>query len=247
MDNLCWGWRSCPAGNGDIWVGGRGLIRFRPEAAPAGRSRRFRVSTRCMVSTFSLALDAHGNLWAGISTLGAGRLSREPSELFSEADGLQSTSVFGLMEDQRGRFYAFTGPATHTLNEFTGNNFEFDRSAHMPPGPTSVGGKDRSACRTAPDTGGSRAVGASSGIRLRKTLTLSLRLSRLYTQRDGLPYPIILRLFEDSRSDIWAGTAAGVARWNRAIDRWTSFPIPSSRSSPVHAVAEDQTGAIWVG
>jgi len=45
----------------------------------------------------------------GISTLGAARISREPSELFTNSDGLESRFVLGLTEGRRGRAYAVTG------------------------------------------------------------------------------------------------------------------------------------------
>ena len=238
-----------PAGNGDIWIGARGLTRFRPEAPPAGRFASIpSVGPLDGLDIFSLALDAQGNLWAGISTLGAGRLSREPSELFSEADGLQSTSVFGLMEDRRGRFYAFTGPTTHTLNEFTGDRFEVRPLRPHPTKPDvgwgqgSLGLQDR-----AGDWWFTSGKGVLRYPPSEDASSLARAVPRLYTQRDGLPHPIILRLFEDSRGDIWAGTAEGIARWSRATDRWTSYPAPSSHSSPVHAVAEDPTGEIWIG
>jgi hypothetical protein len=68
---------------------------------------------------------------------------------------------------------------------------------------------------------------------------------RLYTVRDGLPSPFILRVFQDSRGDIWAGTAEGVARWDRAADRWQSYA--AAGHDAVHSFAEDRSGAVWVG
>ncbi len=53
---------------------------------------------------------------------------------------------------------------------------------------------------------------------------------RVYSVRDGLPNSTILRIFLDSRGDIWAGTADGLGHWTRATGRWQGFR--TSRLNP---------------
>jgi streptogramin lyase len=74
---------------------------------------------------------------------------------------------------------------------------------------------------------------------------------QIYSVQDGLPNSIVLRVFQDSRGNNWAGTADGVACWNRLNRRWRGFRgaelVPGSGSAAVHAFAEDRSGAVWVG
>jgi len=239
-------------GSDGIWIAARGLIHFRPDAAPAERFQVFRTSP-VLHGEFigALARDANQNLWVAVSNLGAARVSREPSELYSEGDGLASRSVQGLVESRNRLLYAITGDG-HVLNEYTGRRFE-PRPARLPAGLTYMGwGQGPVALH---DRTGQWWIATGSGV-LRypacdDARALAHATPRLYTMRDGLPNPIVLRLFEDSRGGIWAGTADGAGRWERARDRWTAFgaaqPTGGEMRDAVHAIAEDGTGAVWLG
>ena len=75
---------------------------------------------------------------------------------------------------------------------------------------------------------------------------------RVYSVRDGLPNSTVLRIFLDSRGDIWAGTADGLGHWSRATGRWQGFRtsdlVPGSTiTNAVHSFAEDSSGDVWAG
>jgi hypothetical protein len=75
---------------------------------------------------------------------------------------------------------------------------------------------------------------------------------RIYSVRDGLPNATILRIFQDSRGDIWAGAADGLGHWSRTTGRWQGFRtadlIPGAAgTSAVHSFAEDSSGDVWAG
>jgi streptogramin lyase len=75
---------------------------------------------------------------------------------------------------------------------------------------------------------------------------------RVYSVRDGLPSATILRIFRDSRDDIWAGTNDGVGHWSRATGRWRAFRtrelLPGSTGTAgVNSFAEDSSGDVWAG
>ncbi len=65
-------------------------------------------------------------------------------------------------------------------------------------------------------------------------------------QEDGLPFPSLLSICQDSRGTIWAATQNGVVvqRVNR---RWNS--LPTEQEFPVEAtcIAGDAAGAVWIG
>jgi ligand-binding sensor domain-containing protein/signal transduction histidine kinase len=236
---------------GDLWIGAHMLIRFRPDAEASGRFRVF-PTTPVLYRQFVLALesDAAGNLWAGISNLGAARISHEPSELFTDADGLESRAVRALTESRTGTLFAITGRMA--LNEFAGERFSL--RPHSVPSSVidDTWGQAQLAVH---DRRGRWWVASGSGLLCYPpgddARSLAHSVPRVYTRRDGLPGPFVLRVFEDSRGDIWAGTDEGISRWDHATERWRSFgAVPVKQGDApgaVHSITEDQSGAIWVG
>jgi len=237
---------------GELWVGSRLLFHFRPDDPPDMRFRLFRASPVLeQADVGALESDIEGNLWLAVSNLGAARLSREPMELFSEGDGLASHRVHGFTESRTGVLYTVTGDR-HILNEFTGSGF-VPRPAALPPVVTEMGwGEGQLALQ---DRAGEWWFASACGV-LRYPAsddprTLARATPRLYNMADGLPSVVVLRLFQDSRGDIWAGTSNGAARWSRATGAWTAYGRMAETGgelrAAVHAIAEDRSGAIWLG
>ena len=230
--------------NGDIWMGRLGLIRFRPDAAPWDRFHSFSDSPVLAHHDISaLVSDKAGNLWVGVSTLGALRILKDSGEAYTEADGLESAVVVGMMEDREGKFFAITG-AGHTLNELVGARFEPRRRGRSSEvdvgwGQGSVVLQDRRGEWWVANAHGLLHYPAAADAKLLARLT-----PHVYTKRDGCPDGAVLRLFEDSRGDLWVGTSVGLARRESNSGRWTSFP---SVPMPVHSIVEDRTGSVWAG
>ncbi len=73
------------------------------------------------------------------------------------------------------------------------------------------------------------------------------------TARDGLPGNFIYQIIEDAHHDLWIAVKdAGVARWNRATDRFTLYrhnpANPASLGSDaVRALLLDAQGRVWIG
>ncbi len=76
--------------------------------------------------------------------------------------------------------------------------------------------------------------------RLKKTRVATL------TEEDGLPHNSVLSAFQDSRGDIWIGTAVGFSKWSGgrvySHTELNGFPIRH-----VSAIAEDRAGNLWFG
>ncbi len=66
------------------------------------------------------------------------------------------------------------------------------------------------------------------------------------TQAHGLGSDLVNTVYEDSRGDMWIGTAGGLTRISG--DVFESFTVGNGLlDNPVYAISEDRDGRIWVG
>lgn len=236
---------------GEIWIGkNTGLVRFRPDTSPPD-VRVYQHSDGFPVEHVeAIAQDIRHNLWVAVGTRGVVRIAAGSFELFTKADGLESVEVLGIVEGLRGALYAVTGE--WTLNELRGSRF-------VPiPLRVPMSGHTWAIGRTLVQDGeGAWWAASGSGV-VRYAAAMDARdlkgklPERVYSVRDGLPNSTVLRLFLDSRGDIWAGTADGLGHWTRATGRWQGFRtsdlVPGSTiTNAVHSFAEDRSGDVWAG
>jgi signal transduction histidine kinase/ligand-binding sensor domain-containing protein len=67
-----------------------------------------------------------------------------------------------------------------------------------------------------------------------------------YTTNNGLPRDYVLCAYEDSKGNLWAGTAAGLARFDGT--KFISYTNnPDLPIEAVRTVAEDSSGTLWIG
>ncbi len=236
---------------GEIWIGGsEGLVRFRPDASPPDELSYTPSDAFPIDHVRAMEEDVRHNFWVGIGTRGAIRIASESFDLFTRAQGLESDEVYGLGESLRGTLYAITGQ--WTLNELRGPRFVPIPLRVPRPGSTWALGQT-----VVQDREGAWWAASGAGV-VRYAATMDARdlkgkpPERIYSIRDGLPSSTILRIFIDSRGDIWAGTTDGVGHWNRVTGRWRAFRtsdlIPGSTgASPVNSFAEDSAGDVWAG
>jgi ligand-binding sensor domain-containing protein/signal transduction histidine kinase len=236
---------------GEIWVGkATRLVRFRPNG-PTPEVQIYKGSDATPIDHVrSIAQDIRHNLWLGAGTQGLVRIAAGSLDRFTKAEGLESDEVHGLVESTGGTFYAVTGE--WTLNEFRGGRFTPFPLRVPRPGFTwafspMVVQDVEGAWWAASGDGVLRYAAAKSPRDLRGRMP-----ERIYSVSDGLPSPTILRLFLDSRGDMWAGTNDGVGHWNRSTGRWRGFRtadlLPKEATpAAVHSLAEDHCGNVWVG
>lgn len=81
-----------------------------------------------------------------------------------------------------------------------------------------------------------------------------VRYGYLRGAADGLPGNYIQAIAEDAHHDLWVAVAGGgIARWNRATDKFTVFRHKSSAGSDslasdaVAALLIDDSGRVWIG
>lgn len=237
---------------GEIWIGKySGLVRFRPDASPPEVQVYPSSDAFPFNDVRAIGQDVKHNLWVAAGTLGVARVAAESFEHFTQADGLETVKVTGLVESFGGTLYAIQEPQW-ILNELRGNRFVPIRFRVPMPGATWAMGQtlvqDREGAWWAASGVGVVRYAAARDARDLKERTPE----RVYSVRDGLPSSMILRIFRDSRGDIWAGTNDGVGHWTRATGRWRAFRttdlIPgSTETAAVDSFAEDSSGVVWAG
>jgi ligand-binding sensor domain-containing protein/signal transduction histidine kinase len=242
--------------DGKLWVAGWGLFQFNPEA-PVDRDAFQRVALPFGGTLLeSLAEDSDHNLWAAGS--GALKVTRHGFTTFSTADGLEVLRIHALIEDRAGRLCAITsGNDGLTIHEFDGSRFT-GVSPHLSPGFTYAWGDAQVGFQ---DHVGDWWVPTSNGVlrfappaRIADLAHASPKA--IYSTRDGLPDDRVLRLFEDSRRDVWIGVFRGLARWRRSTGQIQAYSVsdglrymteqPPGLGTP-QFLAEDRIGQIWIG
>jgi ligand-binding sensor domain-containing protein/signal transduction histidine kinase len=203
---------------------------------------------------WGIATDLRGNVWAATDA-GARRLSRRGFITYSREDGLPESRVASLFETSSGQVCATTlAGYLHELSCFDGRRFRNLRSVTDRVRDIGWGWSQL----TLQDRRGGWWIPTSEGLfRFPPGPASSLTSARpqmTYTRRQGIRSNSIFRLFEDSRGGIWVATYAESANGLARIDPVTGavrvFGAPDGlpdNLAPVHALAEDRFGAVWIG
>jgi ligand-binding sensor domain-containing protein/signal transduction histidine kinase len=238
--------------DGEIWMGAKGLARFRPRH---GNRQPFEFfDPRSVVGSqfiYDIAEDIAGNRWLALQRSGVLRVLRPGFSQFAESDGLESRYVHSVFESHEGTLYVVTGDR-HTLNRFDGSRFH-PVNVRVPPSVTSFGSGEHAVALR--DRYGDWWIATGMGL-LRYThvkhvedLSSNLPVAR-FDKTNGLPGNEITRLYEDRDGNIWIGTT-GVARWKRAgsklEDMTSALHKALGRPVSLQSLAEDRSGNIWMG
>lgn len=253
------------ASDGTLWAGSNaGLIRFIPTAD--GRDFRFRVYAEPHGLSFheveTLAEDGNGNLWVGMHPGGAAKIAHSGFTTFGKADGLfWSSSIF---ETRAGDLLVVGAPNSTT--EWFINRLDAERFISIRPQfpeivktPGHSWGWNQTVLE---DHTGEWWIATGAGVcrfpKVSKPEQLAHRPPKaVYTIREGLASNIILRLFEDSRGDIWIGSVgqgkgpSGLSRWERRTNTFHHYTeknsLPRFDTFYVSSFAEDRAGNLWIG
>src|ERR1019366_5574932 len=87
---------------GEIWIGrNTGLVRFRPDASPPDVLVYAPSDAFPIDHVGAIGQDVQHNLWMAAGSLGVVRIAAESFERFTQADGLETVEVQGLVESLR--------------------------------------------------------------------------------------------------------------------------------------------------
>lgn len=219
-----------------------------------GRLRHFTAGQGLRDETLNAAeTDIAGNVWLGTESSGALKIAGHGFTTFNEADGLGRIFVRRVFETNAGEIVAVR--RTPDWWRLDGEKF-VPLKLNLPA-----------------DAGNLRETGNEFPLQTRagewwvatpKGLFRFPRVENLndlatakpiavYTEKDGLPNPNLVTVWEDSRGDIWLGARGKIAvsRWERATGKFYGYTAeadgaPSSEEPPL-AFAEDRAGGVWVG
>ena len=253
------------ASDGTLWAGSNaGLIRFVPTAD--GRDFRFRVYAERHGLSYrtvaSLAEDRNGNLWVGLTAGGAAKIARSGFTTFGEQDGFSwSSSIF---ETRARDLFVVGSPNLQT--EWFINRFDEEKFIPIRPQFPKIVNKLGFSWgwnqTVLEDHTGEWWVAGRIGVSRFPKVNRPEQLAHtppkaIYTIREGLASNVILRLFEDSRGDIWIGSVgegsgpSGLSRWERSSDTFYHYSekdnLPRFDTFYVSSFAEDRAGNLWIG
>ena len=207
--------------DGAVWVGSnRGVFHFLPD--PGGDAYRIRVysTSEGADEVWAIAEDRQHNLWLGRRHVWRGKAVASRSDEVRRGGWL----VLGELDQrdpERRRDRGGRARRESLVPVPVRRNEVRRRAGFRCQACRRVGDGARWCCKTAPATGGS---GPASGLfRFTNLETIDdverSSPSAIYTTRDGLAGPQVLRLFEDSSGDVWIGTVGGarhgLSRWQR--------------------------------
>ncbi|HKH76678.1 MAG TPA: two-component regulator propeller domain-containing protein, partial [Rubrobacteraceae bacterium] len=233
--------------DGVVWIGTvGGLTRFDGISFRSYTTAHGLMNDRVSV----LAGDRDGNVWLG-SPGGVMRLRPNGLVTYGEADGLGHTDIHALFEDETGEVIAVSGP--WFVNRFDGRRFEHARF----PIPADVTLPWSSQAALLDHTGAwwvltneglfrfARSPGPLDAARRRPEAVLD--------SRHGLPGDSVVKLFEDSRGDVWVSARPpgriGLVRWERATGALHTYSEADGFGGDmtVQSFAEDGAGRLWLG
>ena len=250
-----WIYQLFEAQDGALWAATTGGL---AEIVTAAEPRRYRFHTfgRALgvasPAVQAVAEDRSGNLWAA-TIEGVVKIQTTKFTAYGEADGIRGTGTL------------FETPSDGVLAMEMWGDWRFFRCVDQRPIVTKL---DASAVPSwgwnqmaLVDSEGNWWIGTRSGVLRYDGVGGLEQLARArpvarYTKRDGLAADVVIRLFEDSRRDVWIATVGegprnGLSRWERKSGAFHHYTggngFPSFDRFYVSAFGEDQHGNVWIG
>ncbi|HEX4948406.1 MAG TPA: two-component regulator propeller domain-containing protein [Blastocatellia bacterium] len=265
------------AEDGTYWIAtDRGLANF--SRATEGQSLKITVFTKENgLSDYYIKQvigDRYGNIWVGTPNAGIMKLFVEGFTTIGYEDGL--SAVNSVIQSKTGELYFLGYVRGSKLNDlskedftkanasalywrighFDGQHFTWVRP-NVPRGTQFSWGWNQVSFQ---DSHGEWWIATRDGLyrfpRVNRVVDLAhIAPKMVYTTAHGLTSNQIIRLFEDSRGDVWISTSAqelnGIHKWERATEQIRNLTLtpglPSLRIMEAISYREDRGGNLWIG
>ena len=243
------------ARDGGLWATSTaGLIEIVPVAEAGGY--RFRTPGSlglALPGLHSVAQDRNQAFWVGSDT-GAAKILPGGFTIFGAREGIPSAAT--LLEPPNGGVVGMEAGGQWRFFQFVDDRFivtELPLSNAAP----SWGWNQM----VLVDRAGDWWIGTRTGVLRFRGVDRLEQLARAtpvarYTRRDGLAADVVIRLFEDSRGDVWIATVgegllSGLSRWVRTrgtLHHYTDRDgLPPFDRLFVTSFAQDRAGSVWIG
>ena len=249
-----WVTQVVPTTRGQLWVVTTGGVARADGGTPLTFHRYDLGDPLGSGGTVSMAEDSQKYLWVG-TTLGVGRMSISGFSIFDALAGVPTAGA--VFTTARHGVLVMSADDEWRISRFDGRRFVPTRLP-LTKFQAAWGWNQSTLVDRNGDwwTASRQGILRFDGIHELEDLARA-RPSRVYDRAGGMPNDVVLRLFEDSRGDIWASTvgegerANGLSRWQRATGVWTHFGSPEGFPPLLRhfasAFAETAGGDVWIG
>jgi ligand-binding sensor domain-containing protein/two-component sensor histidine kinase len=236
------------ASDGKMWMTNRsGLVVF------DGKRFNHYTTKNGLASNliYSLVEDKDGYIW-GISYGGLHRINPKGLITLDETNNIDMSAVHSIYENRDGELQVVSGD--FNISALRGDNFKMARP-RLPEEDLPLWQSNVALLDSQGDwwVTSNKSVYRFSGIKRIEDLDQK-EPSAVYNSKNGLIDDTNVRVFEDSRGDVWISTNPGVerfalTRWERSTGKFQHFFTEDGLPKTVVTVssAEDKAGNLWFG
>ncbi len=237
--------------DGQMWLGTTdGLCQWQATDARSVCRTYTGENHLCDKDVWSVAEDTDGNLWTG-SRCGAKKWSRFGFTTYGEQDGIETTEINSIFENQAGEMFAsINNGRAQTIYQFDGMGKFAAAGLRLPAEVTAFGWGWQQTVRQ--DSRGAWLIPTGEGLFGFPPKTQFKNLTKVLPHRISPPKmeKEIFRVFEDSRGDYWVATSNHneLWRWERAANAWHDYTylFDSGWNRIGTAFVEDRSGNLWI-
>lgn len=209
-----------------LWVGtwGGGLNKFNKKTETFKEFMTIENDSTSLSNNFvkTLFFDSENTLWVG-TLVGLNKFNKEKGNFvryMKDKDNPKAISdnfIYSFYEDSRNNFWV--GTRRGGLNKMDRNTGQFVHYQHQPDNPKSLNNNTIRVIHE--DKAGSFWIGTTGGLNLFDRD--KEEVTKIYTERDGLPNNTIYGLLEDEYGNLWMSTNIGISKFDPKTRQFDNY------------------------